>query len=182
MDSVSKLSSTSSVRIKLVRSNSCSSSKKNGQKSNFTNASHPQKSSIDEKPMLIKSILKEIKQEKPLGKCPLFKMALTFSSFVWSNSLDPLYNDSLYQQKESLSLSNKNNVEPLIKKLLVRSNSATSFKSNKSSKTLEEPSCREPLTTDLQTRVCLYYKNMEEFMYSNNISYFRVLAGKMKIK
>lgn len=149
MDSSSKLPSTSSsVRMKLIRSNSCASTKneRNGQKPYIT--------SKDEKPeILINSILKEIKKEKPLGKCPLFKMALTFSSFVWSNALDPLYNNSLCQQKETLSLSNKKNIEPL-KKFLVRSNSVTSFKSNKTTKKLEEQSIREPLTIDLsQQRV-----------------------------
>ena len=159
MESTSKPPSTnSSVRIKLIRSNSCATS--NEKKSNFTHSLHSHKlSSVDEKPMLIKNILKEIKQEKPLGKCPLFKMALTFSSFVWSNTLDPLYNDSLYQQKESFGLSNKKSVEPL-QKFLVRSNSATSFKSTKTNKTLDEQSGREPLITDLSLHTRVYVMNL----------------------
>ena len=66
-----------SVRNKLTRSNSCAT-KCDQRSSNSIHQNHTSRISISEKTTIIKNILKEIKQEKPLGKCPLFKMALTF--------------------------------------------------------------------------------------------------------
>lgn len=74
----------------------------------------------------IKAILDEVKREKPLGKCPLFKMSLTFRSFVWASVVDNLYGSSAMDEIEKPSTV----VKTVPPKKLQRSQSAASITSN----------------------------------------------------
>ncbi|XP_046645390.1 enkurin domain-containing protein 1-like [Daphnia pulicaria] len=86
--------------------------------------------STKERHSRIKNILTEIRREKPLGKCPLFKMSLTFRSFVWSPSIDSIYSFSTEQKlrKPEKPLQKQGSVL-VSKKPLLRSHSFTSLKS-----------------------------------------------------
>jgi len=137
----------SSVRTKLMRSNSCASKGNDQRDFNSKNPNNSSRIWMNEKPAIIQNILKEIKQEKPLGKCPLYKMALTFSSFVWSDMLS-----ELHQQNKSHDVPIKKpqvNNESVCKSL-VRSHSATSFKSTKAIQSPKEPR-RDKLTVNHQS-------------------------------
>ena len=86
--------------------------------------------STKERHSKIKNILTEIRREKPLGKCPLFKMSLTFRSFVWSPSIDSIYSFSIEQKlgKPGKPLQTQGSILPS-KEPLCRSHSFTSLKS-----------------------------------------------------
>ena len=75
----------------------------------------------------IKTLLSEIRREKPLGKCPLFKMTLTFRSFVWAPVIDSMYASSVPQKLEKVV--KVDTISDASKKPFIRSQSATSLKS-----------------------------------------------------
>ncbi|KAK4009579.1 enkurin domain-containing protein 1 [Daphnia magna] len=82
---------------------------------------------IKERHSRIKRVLAEIRREKPLGKSPLFKMSLTFPSFVWSPIIDSVYSFGTEQ-----NLDNTKATVTASKKPLLRSYSTSSLKSTKS--------------------------------------------------
>lgn len=87
--------------------------------------------SLNERHDRITNVLSEIRKEKPLGKCPLFKMSLTFRSFVWAQLIDTLYGSSPEPKlKECL----QTDTVVAKKKPLLRTHSATSLKSSESIK------------------------------------------------
>lgn len=88
----------------------------------------PSSLSVEQRHSRIKSVLTEIRKEKPLGKCPLFKMTLTFRSFVWAPIIESMYCHSVTSLSEKSS--QKETVSPIVKKPLLRSHSATSLKSD----------------------------------------------------
>ncbi|KAI9558474.1 hypothetical protein GHT06_015261 [Daphnia sinensis] len=73
----------------------------------------------------IKRVLAEIRREKPLGKCPLFKMSLTFPSFVWSPMIDSVYSFGTEQILDHIKTPVAASKKPLL-----RSHSTSSLKSN----------------------------------------------------
>lgn len=74
---------------------------------------------------VIKSVLAEIRKEKPLGRCPLFKMSLTFRSFVWTPLIDSIYGSHTSQLEKPIQS------EIVVKKKpLLRSHSTTTMKSS----------------------------------------------------
>ncbi|XP_057368680.1 enkurin domain-containing protein 1-like [Daphnia carinata] len=85
---------------------------------------------IKERHSRIKRVLAEIRREKPLGKCPLFKMTLTFPSFVWSPIID-----SVYSFRTEQNLDNLKATVAAPKKPLLRSHSTSSLKSTTSPET-----------------------------------------------
>lgn len=79
---------------------------------------------VKERHSRIKHVLAEIRRERPLGKCPLFKMSLTFPSFVWAPIIDSVYSFGTQQ-----TLNNIKGADAASKKPLLKSHSITSLKS-----------------------------------------------------
>jgi len=122
---------------------------------------HPVPITIEQRQSRISKLLKEAKKENPLGKSQLFKMTLTFRSFVWEPTLYNIYGTSLSQSSKALETEKVETppVSAKVKKILVRSNSATSLKSNHSNisnlKLIQNP--EEP-SAGISQKVFIHFK------------------------
>lgn len=122
-------------------------------------ALHPVPITIEQRQSRISKLLKEAKKENPLGKSQLFKMTLTFRSFVWEPTLYNIYGTSLSQPSKVLETEKvETPVSAKVKKILVRSNSASSLKSNHSNmpnlKLIQNP--EEP-PVEISQKVFFYF-------------------------
>lgn len=108
---------------------------------------------IKERHSRIKRVLAEIRREKPLGKSPLFKMSLTFPSFVWSPIIDSVYSFGTEQ-----NLDNTKATVTASKKPLLRSYSTSSLKSTKSPEVPLIKNCSTQAVIPLKvSHIKLYY-------------------------
>jgi hypothetical protein len=101
--------------------------------------------STKERHSRIKHILNEIRKEKPLGKCPLFKMSLTFRSFVWSPSIDSMYSFNTELKLGKTSMQTHDGILAS-KKPLLKSHSFTSLKSTAENFKIPSLDCVEKST------------------------------------
>lgn len=118
-----------------------------------TNSDTSMNTSVNERRRArISAILDEVKKEKPLGRCPLFKMTLTFRSFVWAPVLDSYYNNQLLTDPRNKELLHSVILDSHRSgRKLARSNSVSSLNSQHIS--IAKATERQPLESDFSHKV-----------------------------